>query len=110
MTRRSLSLRAASPIKIVLAGSLALLIATTMPGVSSAATLDHIKQAGKLILAFEPDARPFSFADESGKPAGYTVSLCEKVADAVKQQLGLADLKIDWVPIASADRLHSLQQ
>ena len=36
--------------------------------------------------------------------------LCEKVADAVKQRVGLADLKIDWVPIASADRLSALKQ
>ena len=110
MTRPRLSSRAARPLNILLAGPIALLFAATMPSLSSAATLDHIKQAGKLTLAFEPDARPFSFADESGKPAGYTVALCGKVADAVKQQLGLADLKIDWVPIASADRLHALQQ
>jgi polar amino acid transport system substrate-binding protein len=96
--------------KGLLVAPLALLLAGIVPDLASAATLDRIKQAAKITLAFEPDARPFSFLDTTGKPAGYSVVLCQRVADAVKQQLGLPDLKIDWVPVAAADRLHALQQ
>ena len=56
---------------------------------ASAATLDRVKQTGKLTLGYQTDARPFSYRDEAGKPAGYAVALCQKIADQVKAELGL---------------------
>ena len=45
--------------------------------------------AGKLTLGYRADARPFSYRDEAGKPAGYSVALCQKIAEQVKTELGL---------------------
>jgi polar amino acid transport system substrate-binding protein len=72
--------------------------------------LDRVKAAGKLALAYEIDARPFSFQDEKGKPAGYSIELCERVADAVKAELQLPSLNVEWVPIKLEDRLSTMQQ
>ena len=102
--------RAAWPVDALMSAPIVLLIALAMPSMASGATLERVKEAGKLTLAFEPDARPFSYKDESGTPAGYTVALCGKVAEAVKKRLAIADLTINWVPIPSADALHALQQ
>ena len=77
---------------------------------ASAATLDRVKAAGKLALAYEIDARPFSYQDEKGKPAGYSIELCERVADAVKAELQLPSLNVEWVPIKLEDRLSTMQQ
>ena len=77
---------------------------------ASAATLDRVKAAGKLTLAYEIDARPFSYQDEGGKPSGYSIALCEKVADAVKAELQLPSLNVEWVPIKVEDRLSIMQQ
>ena len=77
---------------------------------ASAATLDRVKAANKLTLAYEVDARPFSFKDEAGKAAGYSVDLCQRVADAVKAELGLSTLSVEWVPIKLGDRLQTMQQ
>jgi putrescine:ornithine antiporter len=76
---------------------------------ASAATLDQVKASGKLLLGYRADARPFSF-DESGKPAGYSVALCEKIADAVKTELGLSALTVEWVQVTAEDRFNALQQ
>jgi polar amino acid transport system substrate-binding protein len=77
---------------------------------ADAATLDRIRDTGKLTLGYEVDARPFSFTDEGGKPAGFSVELCQKVAEEVKTELGLADLKVEWVPVKLDERLRVMQE
>jgi len=92
----------------VLATSL-LPFAYTAPA-AAAGTLDRIRQAGKIELGFRDDARPFSYKDESGKAAGYSIALCEKIADDVKTELGLSSLTVDWVPVTLEGRFQDVQQ
>ena len=66
---------------------------------SHAGTLDRIKQDAKIRLGYRADARPFSYSDASGNPAGYSVALCHEVVDALKKSLGLADLPVETVKI-----------
>jgi polar amino acid transport system substrate-binding protein len=77
---------------------------------SSAATLDRIRQNGKVMLGYRADAQPFSYRDESGNPAGYSVALCQGIADGLKTDLGLANLSIEWVPVTIDDRFSAVQQ
>ena len=46
-----------------------------------------------------------STAIVDGKPAGYSIDLCRHVAAAVKDELKLGDLKIEFIPVTSADRM-----
>src|SRR5262249_23377204 len=79
---------------------IAVLATSLLPAPAAAAgTLDRIRQAGKIELGFREDARPFSYKDEAGKAAGYSIALCEKIADDVKTELGLPSLTVDWVPV-----------
>jgi polar amino acid transport system substrate-binding protein len=77
---------------------------------AAAGTLDRIRQVGKIELGYRADARPFSYKDESGKAAGYSIALCEKVADDVKTELGLPALTVEWVPVTLEDRFQAVQQ
>jgi polar amino acid transport system substrate-binding protein len=99
MTRRSLTL-------------IALLWAVFPLGTASSAradTLGRIRETGKLRLGHRADARPFSYLDESGKPAGYSLALCEKVADAVKSELGLGQLAVEYVKVDLEDRFDAVE-
>lgn len=62
-------------------------------------TLDRVRVSGKLNIAYRSDARPLAYRDETGKAAGYTVDLCRHVADAIKAELHLASLDVNWVPV-----------
>jgi putrescine:ornithine antiporter len=73
-------------------------------------TLERVKSSGSLKLGYRTDARPFSFQDAGGKPTGYSVDLCRALGESVKRQLGLADLKVEWVPIAVEQQLQAVQQ
>ena len=74
----------------------------------AAGTLDAVKKSGKLTLGYRTDARPFSFKDESGNAAGYSIALCSKVADQLKAELKLSSLTLNWVPVALEDRFRNL--
>ena len=71
-------------------------------------TLDKAKQSGRLSIGFVADARPFSYNDASGKPAGYAIALCAKVADAVKSELKLPALAVDFVPVPKEERFSAV--
>jgi polar amino acid transport system substrate-binding protein len=73
-------------------------------------TLDKIKAAGKVVLGYREDANPFAFKDASGKPDGFSVALCQKIADDLKTVLGMPNLAVEWSPVAIADRTAALQQ
>ena len=77
---------------------------------TSAATLDRIKETGKITLGYQTDAQPFSYRDQSGAAAGYSTALCQRIADQVKGELGLATLTVVWTPVALADRFSAVQQ
>lgn len=76
----------------------------------SAGTLERVRQAGKLTLGYRADARPFSYRDESGNAAGYSVALCQKIAEQVKAELKLSTLNVEWVPVTTENRFRELQQ
>ena len=78
----------------------------------AAATLDQVQKSSKLTIGYLPDAQPFSFTDTSGKATGYAIALCQKVADAVKTELHLAALTVDFVPLPGTgdDRANAVQE
>ena len=75
----------------------------------AAGTLDKVKESGKLTLGYRADTRPFAFSD-GGQPAGFSVALCQKVADAVKAELKLPALAVAFVPLTATDRFEAVQQ
>ena len=77
---------------------------------AAAGTLDRIRSSGKIALGYRADARPLSYRDESGAAAGYSVALCQKIADQLKADLKLPALKTEWVPVTLSDRFAAVQQ
>lgn len=69
-------------------------------------TLAKVKAAKSMTIAYAPDSVPFSFKDpKTGKPVGYSVQLCEEVAEALRKQLGLVELDVKWVAGTTPERL-----
>jgi ABC-type amino acid transport substrate-binding protein len=70
--------------------------------------LQRIKDSGAITIGYRDNAAPFSFRGTDGRPAGYSVELCSRIANAIKQQLKLPALKVNWVPVASQTRLMAV--
>lgn len=70
--------------------------------------LDNIKASGVLKVGFREDARPFAFVGQDGKPAGYSVELCDRIAAQLAEELGLPGVTVDYVPIKASERIEML--
>ena len=64
-------------------------------------TLDRIMNADRITLGYRADAAPMSHRAASGQPEGYSVVLCNRVADALKRTLARPSLAVKWVPASS---------
>jgi putrescine:ornithine antiporter len=76
----------------------------------SATAVERIKQGARIKLGYYPDARPFSYRDASGAVQGYSVALCELVADAVKTDLGLGAMAIDWIAVQPSEAMQAVAE
>lgn len=76
----------------------------------SAATLDRLRESGKLTLGYRDDAKPFSYRDESGNADGYAVALCKAVADKIKSDQGLSSLTMELVPVGVENQFQAVQE
>ena len=52
--------------------------------------LKIIHDTATLRVAYRADSRPFSYVDAQGRPVGYTIELCERIARSLEQQLNVA--------------------
>lgn len=85
-----------------------LVMAASFTGGASAATLDDIRSNGALRIAYREDAPPFAYKAADGTPAGFMVELCRAVAQGIGRKLGLAALKVVYVPVTSTDRFDAI--
>jgi ABC-type amino acid transport substrate-binding protein len=94
--------------KVVLAALVALVAIGPATAAELTGTLKKIKDSGTIVIGHRDESPPFSFIDANGKPAGYSIDLCNRVVQSVKQTLGLSDLKVQYVPLAAADRIAAV--
>jgi ABC-type amino acid transport substrate-binding protein len=84
---------------------LAVLLTSPAFGQQQQSTLQKIKAMQSITLGYRESSFPFSFIGEDKKPTGYSVELCTRIAQAVQQQLGLADLSVQWVTVTPENRI-----
>lgn len=71
-------------------------------------TLKKIKDSGAVTIGNRKSSVPFSYLDENGKPIGYSVELCNRIADEVKKTLHMPNLVVRYMTVAPAARIPLL--
>src|SRR5215467_6721746 len=69
--------------------------------------LKLLQETGTLRIAYRTDSRPFAYLDPQGKPTGYTIELCERIAKSLEQEIG-KPLTIKWVPVDTRTRFDAI--
>ena len=69
--------------------------------------LKIIHETATLRVAYRTDSRPFSYVDAQGRPVGYTIELCERIARSLEAQLNVG-LTIKWVPVDERTRFDAI--
>jgi ABC-type amino acid transport substrate-binding protein len=95
--------------RLACASLASLLVLVAAASSATAGTLERIKETGKLNLGYG-GGRPLSYQDDSGNPAGFAVALCGKIADALKAELGLPSLSVNYIPMTGDEGLQAVAQ
>jgi glutamate/aspartate transport system substrate-binding protein len=80
----------------------------SLAGATQADTLAKIKESGVFTIGHRDASIPLSYYDDKQKPIGYSVEICQRVADAVKKELKKPDLQIKYQLVTSANRIPLL--
>ncbi len=88
------------------------LVALCCASAASAATvLERIGAGGKLVIAHRESAVPFSYIDAaSGKPIGYAVDLCLRLAEVVRKKTGAKNMDVEFVMVLPSNRIDMIEQ
>ncbi len=70
-------------------------------------TLQQVKKTGIIKIGFRQDQPPMSFLDKDGKPAGYSIDLCNLIVAEVENKIG-GNVDIEYVPVKAAERFIAL--
>ncbi len=73
-------------------------------------TLKRIRDTGTIVIGVREASVPFIFVDAQKQPQGYSVDLCQRIAEAVRTELKLPRLDVRYVLVSSADRIPRLRE
>jgi len=68
-------------------------------------TLKKIKDSGSITIGHRDASIPFSYYDDKQQVVGYAVDLCHRIVDAVKSELKMPNLKVNYQLVTSANRI-----
>lgn len=83
------------------------LMCTLAPAVaqSNSTVLKRISERGVINVGHREGAVPFSYIGQGGEPMGFSIDLCAKVVDRIKETVKKPDLQVKYVPVTSANRI-----
>ncbi|WP_255576337.1 amino acid ABC transporter substrate-binding protein [Comamonas sp. Y33R10-2] len=86
----------------------ALIVSFSALPAAQAGELEKIKAAGRITIAHRDTSIPFSYLDANKKPIGYAMDLCSKLVDAIRAQLQIPALPVDYLAVSSAARIPTI--
>ncbi|MHA3054326.1 amino acid ABC transporter substrate-binding protein [Acinetobacter sp. ANC 4633] len=93
--------------KAVLTSTLMLCMMGGASQVQAADTLAKIKATGKIVIGHRESSDPISYV-VAGKPVGYAIDICNNVANEIKKELKMPNLKVEYKAVTSSTRIPEL--
>ena len=78
-------------------------------GAGTQGVLDRVAAGGQLVLAHRESSVPFSYVHQ-GKPMGYAVDLCLRLAEAVRKKTGMKDMAVAFLQVTPENRMAMVEQ
>src|ERR1700712_2459507 len=71
-------------------------------------TLKKIKETGAITIGYRDSSIPFSYLDDNQKPIGFAIDICYRIVDAVKQEIKLDKLAVEFNQVTTSTRIPLL--
>lgn len=91
-------------------GGFVLASALMSAGAAAAGTLDDIRKSGVIRGGMRADAAPFAYANDKNQPQGFMVELCAAVTQHIAQQLKMPNLRIEFLPVTTENRIDMIRE
>ncbi|MBL8490122.1 MAG: amino acid ABC transporter substrate-binding protein [Rhodocyclaceae bacterium] len=83
-------------------------ILALLAGPAGADALGKVRDAGAITLGIRESSYPLSYLDDRQQPVGYHIDICQRIVEAVRKQLGLPGLKVQFQAVTSQNRIPLL--
>jgi glutamate/aspartate transport system substrate-binding protein len=90
----------------------AVIMATAIAGAGSAHAVDtlaKIKGANKIVIGTRDSSAPLAYTTGDGKYVGYHVEVCQRIADAIKANLKMPSMPVEYQLVTSQNRIPLVQ-
>ena len=71
-------------------------------------TLENIKKSETIRIGYRDNEPPMSFLNKDKQPIGYSIELCVRIANEVKNKLKNPNSSIKYVPVTASNRFDAL--
>ena len=88
---------------LITAAALLMALSTGL-ALAESPVLGRISERGQINIGYRESSPPFSYYNEQKQVAGFSIELCKHVVEELSRQLG-KDLKVNYVPITTANRI-----
>lgn len=72
-------------------------------------TFDKIRSSGVITVGYRESSVPFSYLGAGGKPVGFSLTLCERIVERLKTELGMPALRTTFMPVTPSNRIALIQ-
>lgn len=90
--------------------ALAVLALCSPLAAEAADTLASIRERRAIIVAHRESSMPFSYLGENKRPIGYAIDICMRVVEAVKRELKLPQLEVQYLSVTPANRIAAITE
>jgi glutamate/aspartate transport system substrate-binding protein len=63
------------------------------------AVAKKVRASGTITMGYRETLLPTSYLDENKQPTGYAVEFCHRIIDALKQELKVSEVRVNYVPV-----------
>lgn len=71
-----------------------------------APTLSKVRATNTVVIGHRIDAVPFAYLDANKQPIGYGIDVCNEIVNALRRELKLPALRVEYVPVTAANRFQ----
>ena len=89
-------------------GALFALSTSLVSTVHAEGVLDRVAKGGPLVIAHRETSIPFSYVQD-GKPVGYALDLCLRIAEQVRRQTGAKNMPVQLMLVTPANRVEMIK-
>ncbi|MBI3144525.1 MAG: glutamate/aspartate ABC transporter substrate-binding protein [Pseudogulbenkiania sp.] len=95
--------------RLICTATVGALLAAPAMSAELTGTLKKIKDSGTIVVGHRDASIPFSYLDNNQQPIGYSMDLANKVVAAVKKELKMPGLKVQYNLVTSQTRIPLVQ-